>query len=377
MASLPTTAAPDPTLDAALAVMEAQNRLERPRPYLGMSGIGEECERRLWYGFRWCLPAGGGFDAKGLSNVQDGHRSEDVMADRLRQVPGVELLTVDPTTQRQFGFVDIGGHFRGHMDGVARGLLQAPKAWHVWEHKASEKGPAELGKLKAVDEKSALAKWNATYYAQAVLYMDYAEMSRHYLTCSSPGARLPITTVRTNAAPEEAERLREKARRVIFSPEPLSRLSEDPAFFKCKWCPAAQVCHTPALPRPSCRTCLHATPEPEGDGRWSCAKWRDAEGKPSDIPLDAQHAGCDQHLYIPALLSRWGSVEDASEAEGWVQYKAADGFEFRNGPWGLVSFTSKELSGWTPALLRSPEFQEIRAKYEARFLSQDEWEAAA
>lgn len=367
MAALPSTAAPDPTLDAALAIMEAQNRLERPRPYLGMSAIGEECERRLWYSFRWCLPAGGGFDAKGLSNVQDGHRSEDVMAERLRQVPGVELLTVDPTTSRQFGFVDIGGHFRGHMDGVTRGLLQAPKAWHVWEHKASEKGPAELARLKQAGEKEALAKWNPTYYAQAVLYMDYAEMSRHYLTCSSPGARLPITTVRTNAAPEEAERLREKAKRVIFSPEPLSRLSEDPAFYKCKWCPASAVCHTAALPRVSCRTCLHATPEPEGDGRWSCARWK------ADIPLDAQHAGCSEHLYIPALLSRWGEAVDASETEGWVAYRAPDGLEFRNGPWGLTSFTSKELSGWTPSLLRSPEFQEIRAKFEARFLSDDEW----
>ena len=366
MATLPATPPNDPTLDAVYAAMEAANRLQRPRPYLGMSAIGEDCERRLWYSFRWCLPAGGGFDAKGLANVEDGHRSEDVMAERLRMVPGVELLTIDPTTRRQFGFSDVAGHFRGHCDGVMRGLLQAPKAWHVWEHKASDKGPGDLAKHKAADEKTALSKWNGTYYAQAVLYMHYAEMPRHYITVSSPGGRLPITSARTDAAPEEAARLIAKAERIIYAPEPLARLSDDPAFYKCKFCPAARVCHTDALPPPNCRTCLHATPEPDGDGRWSCAKWG------ADIPADAQAEGCERHLYIPALLARWGEAVDASEQDGWVAYRAADGLEFRNGPWGLWSFTSKELSGWSPAMLREPVFAEIRAKYEARFLGPDE-----
>lgn len=375
MATLPASviAPTDPTLDAIGAAMENVNRTDPPRGYLGMSSIGEECERRLFYQFRFCFPAGGGFDAKGLSNVQDGHRTEDVMAERLRMVPGVELHTVDPTSGKQFGFKDLAGHFRGHIDGAIRGILQAPKAWHIWENKASEKGPAELAKAKAdVGEKAALAKWHPTYYAQAVLYMHYGEMDRHYITVTGPGGRMPWTSARTSAAPEVAATLIAKADRVIFAAEPPPRLSDDPAHYKCKLCPASAVCHTPKLPAVSCRTCLHATPEKDGDGRWSCAL---APGE--SIPQDVQHTGCQSHLYIPALLKRWGEPTDASAEEGWVEYTAADGLVFRNGPWGLTSYTSKELSGWTPALLRSPEFAEIRAKYEARFLSDDEWEAAA
>lgn len=373
MPILPTPLPTDPTLDAIHAAMEAANKAERPRPYLGMSGIGEDCERRLWYGFRWCLPPGAGFDAKGLSNVQDGHRSEDVMAARLRMVKGVELFTVDPTTQRQFGFSDIAGHFRGHADGFVRGLLQAPKTWHVWEHKASEKGPAELAKHKTQDEKTALEKWNSTYYAQAVLYMHYGEMSRHYLTCSSPGARLPVTSVRTDASPQAAQRLIEKATRIIYAPDPLPRLSDDAAFYKCKFCPAAKICHTAVLPSVSCRTCVHASPAKEGDGAWTCALNPDA----GEIPADFQHTGCERHLYIPALLSRWGEAVDASDADNWIEYRAPDGFVFRNGPWDVGSYTSKELSGWTPALLRDPQFAHLREKYAARFLSESEWEVAA
>lgn len=361
MAALPQAPTADPTIEAIKAAVENVNNLQRPRPYLGMSAIGMDCERFLWGQFRWCLPAGGGFDAKSLLNFEDGHRTEDVMAERLRMVPGVELYTVDPSTGKQFGFADHGGHFRGHIDGAIRGILQAPKAWHMWENKASEAGPAAIDKLKAkVGEKQALAEWNPTYYAQAQLYMHYGQMERHYLTVASPGGRLPIATVRTNYSEQDAKRFIDKAERVIFSPEPLPKISEDAAFWKCKGCALAPQCHSTTLPAVSCRTCLHATPEKDGDGRWSCAKWG------ADIPLDAQRAGCESHLYIPALLSKWGVAEDASEQEGWVSYLAEDGLVFRNGPWGLNSFTSKELFAASPALIRHEDFMRIRGEYAGR-----------
>jgi hypothetical protein len=373
MATLPSAIQSDPTLEAIKSAIENANNLARPRPYLGMSAIGMDCERFLWGQFHWCLPMGGGFDAKSLLNFEDGHRTEDLMADRLRMVPGIRLYTIDPSTGKQFGFSDLGGHFRGHIDGAIIGILQAPKSWHMWENKASEKGPNELVKLKAEHgEKSALEKWNGTYYAQAILYMHYGEMDRHYLTCTSPGGRLPITSVRTNANPEAAKRLIAKAERIIFSPTPLPKLSDDPAHWKCKGCAMAQQCHGVALPRPSCRTCLHATPEKDGDGRWSCAL---APGE--SIPLDVQQEGCPSHLFIPALLAKWGEAVDASEPEGWVQYKAADGYEFRNGPWGVASFTSKELHASTPALLRDAEFQALRTKYAGTVTERAKFDAEA
>lgn len=372
MALLPTQAVNDPTLDAINAAIENVNNLQKPRPYLGMSAIGMDCEKMLWGQFHWCMPAGGGFDAKSLCNFEDGHRTEDLMAARLRMVPGVDLYTVDPSTGQQFGFADFGGHFRGHIDGAIRGILQAPTAWHMWENKASEKGPNDLSKLKEkLGEKQALKAWNGTYYAQAVLYMHYGAMDRHYLTCTSPGGRLPTTSVRTNADADEVARLQAKAERVIFSPEPLPQISNDAAFWKCKGCGMNAQCHGTRLPAVSCRTCLHATPEREGDGRWSCAKWK------SDIPLDAQRAGCGEHRYIPALLKRWGEVIDASEADGWVEYKAADGFLFRNGKRGAGSFESSELAAATPALIRDTAANELRAAFDARIVEHVELGVAA
>ena len=349
---------PDPTLQALRDALEARAAAEQARPYLGMSAIGQSCERRLWYGFRWA--ARERMQADALMRINDGHRSEDVMADYLRMVPGVRLMTRDPRTGQQFGFVDLGGHFRGHADGMISGLHQAPETLHVWEAKATnEKKVAQLVKAKTdKGEKQALKAWDPVYHGQAILYMAYSETRRHYLTCSSPGVR-SIESVRTDTDLDEARRLREKAERVITAAEPLPGISNDPAWYECKWCPAHAVCHTNALPTVTCRTCAHATPEMDGDGRWSCA----LHG--TDLTVEAQRQACDGHRYIPALLSRWGEAVDASPAENWIEYRLKDGSTFRNGPKGDRSYLSRELQGLVPEMVGDEVIDTTRELFDA------------
>lgn len=350
MAALPQIATPDPTLAAIDGQIVARQKNEPKRGYLGMSFIGEECERRQWYSFRFTNEQN--FDAETLRRFEDGHRGEELMAARLRMVPGLKLHTHNPQDGKQFGFQALGGHFRGNIDGAVLGILQAPKTWHVWEHKVSEKA-SQLAGLKAkLGEKMALAQWNPTYYAQAICYMHYSGMDRHYLTCDTPGGRATVS-VRTDANKEVAARLEAKAERIIFAAEPLPKLSDDPAHYKCKQCPSAGVCHRKEMPQVSCRTCLHATPERDGDGRWSCAKHG------HDLTLTNQLTACPDHLFIPALVT-WGAVDDASEDEGWVSYRTPDGFVFRNGPRGVGSYSSTELAAIPLAAIRSDELQAIR-----------------
>lgn len=358
MVALPAIAAPDPTLDAIDRAVEAREAAIPARGYLGMSQIGEPCERRLWYSFRWAFQRE--LPADALYRIEDGHRTEDVLAARLRLVPGVQLHTIDPRTGQQVSCSDHGGHFRGHLDGVVLGLLQAPKTWHVWESKAVDPTKqAKLAKLKAVDEKAALAAWDPIYWAQAVVYMDYTGLDRHYLSCASPGGRTTVT-VRTDADPAAAATLREKARRVITADGPLPRLSEDPAFWQCKGCPAQAVCHGKTLPPVSCRTCAHATPALDGDGRWTCARWTN-----EDIPLDAQRTGCDEHRYIPALVT-WAEQIDADVAANWIEYRLPDGRTFRNGAPDRGCYTSPELRAIDPALIGDAVADDIRATFDAR-----------
>lgn len=301
-----------PTLEASDRALEARQDTSR-RQYLGMSAIGNECERQLWYGFRWTQRPR--FDANTLKRFEDGHRSEDIMIARLAATDGLEVHSVGPDG-KQFGFKDLGGHFSGHMDGVILGLIQAPKTWHVLEGKASEKWEGLDKAKRKVGEKHALQEWNATYYAQAVLYMHYAELDRHYLVCTSPGARR-WTAVRTNSDPAFAGVLRAKAERIIFSDHAPARIGTESSF-ACKWCDFADLCHRAKPAERNCRTCLHSTAMREGG--WQCAN----PDFPHDLSAAEQEAGCPAHRYLPDLVP--GEQIDAGPHG--VTYRMTDGTEW-------------------------------------------------
>ena len=242
MAILPPTAQPDPTLEAMDAAMVARQHTMPRREYLGMSAIGHPCSRKLWYDLN--SPVREVFDAATLKRFEGGHAGEATMIVRLRLVEGITLLDVDPDTGRQWEYKDLGGRFCGHMDGAIHGLRQAPSTWHCYEHKqTNEKKQTTLARLKASKgEKDALQAWDETYYAQAVVYMHYSGLTRHYLTCSSPGERATVS-VRTDADPAHAARLRDKAERILSARAPLARISNDPSWFQCSWCGHHARCH--------------------------------------------------------------------------------------------------------------------------------------
>lgn len=358
MAALPKPQAPTQTVQAIYSWWEG--KLRRKSRRLGASQIGEECERRLWLSFRWCNPPGSEPNGRLLRLFNRGHREEEVFTQELRGI-GCTVHDIDPATGEQFTFTGVDGHFVAKIDGVALGIPEAPKTWHNVSYKTA------ASKYWVKLSKDGVQKEQPKNWAQNQAEMHLAQLDRTlFLSVNKDTDEIYSERIRYDEAAAKA--LMAKAERVIYAPEPLPRLSEDPAFYKCKMCPMAAVCHGERLPPRSCRTCLHATPAKDGDGTWTCAKYGGAE-----IPLDAQREGCDSHLFIPALLQKWGEAVDASEAEGWVEYRAADGLVFRNGPWAENSYTSKELAGCSgPAVLRDEEFLAIRAKYQGRVVDYEE-----
>ncbi len=318
----------DPTLEALDREMEQRGNAETPRSYLGFSGLGHECERKHWYDFRACSTST--FEASTLRKFADGHHGEDMMAERLRLVPGIELWTHDENG-RQFGITDHAGHARGHVDGVILGLLQAPKTPHIWEHKQCDE--SKLRKLERLiedhGEKQALRHWDPIYYSQAVLYMHGMELTRHYLTVASPGGRR-IVSCRTEEDPDTAERLLDKAGRVIASDRPGIRANNDPGWWMCKWCNHHAICHGTETALPHCGTCIHASPELDGDRRWSC----DLHKK--DLKRGQWLSGCRSHAYIPELLENFS--EPRGKDGNTLRYvNTLNDNQFANGPEGYAS----------------------------------------
>lgn len=314
MANLSELMGEDPTLKAIERALEERSRLDPKRGRaVTMGQIGETCKRKTWYRFRHA--AREVFDAETLKRFEDGHLQEKVQAERLRMVPAINLIT-EGIDGKQIEYIDLNGHFKGRVDGLIYGLLQAPIAPHIWEHKAvGDKKLTELTKLKAKDEKTALKNWNMIYYAQAVLYMHYQEYERHYMTISSAGGRETIS-VRTDADPEYAKHLIARAQAIINANEPPLKVSVDPNYWECRYCPFTDICHGDKKADINCRTCLHSSPT--ANGRWHCAKWEEV------VSREVEVVGCNSHLYLPGLVA--GEVVDAGDS--WVQYKMRDGSEW-------------------------------------------------
>ncbi|WP_085440274.1 oxidoreductase [Magnetofaba australis] len=284
------------------------------RPHLGASLIGKECERALWYDFHWVTRSQ--FAGRILRLFQTGHLEEPRLVADLRRI-GVTVMDLNPQSGRQWQVKAHGGHFGGSLDAVAMGVPEAPKTWHVCEFKTHNAKSFKALVDKGVEE----AK--PQHYAQMQIYMHLFEMERAlYLSVCKDSEELYAERVCVDH--DLAQRLLEKAGRIIFSPHPPVRLHEDPSWWQCKLCDHHAICHEGAFAEINCRTCLHSTAE--ADGRWSCAQHQIVLSAP------AQKQGCNQHLYIPDLVP--GKQTDVDPVAGVVTYQFPGGGLWRNGSEG-------------------------------------------
>lgn len=308
-----------PTIDAIYAVYEKRFNAERERTYLGLSILGDECERKLWYGFRWVHPKEK-FEGRMLRLFQSGHREEDRIIQDLRDA-GIEIHETNPETGEQWGVVTAGGHVRGHLDGkIEGGVIEAPKARHVFEAKTHSVKSFKSLVMNGVMQSKPL------HYAQMQGYMHLTGIDRA-LYCAVEKDTDTIHIERIKYDPVFAARLMAKGERIVTANRPLPKLHEDPnarSAFVCGWCPAFSVCHGGSWPRVNCRTCLHSTPVMEGDrGHWHCNR--------HDLRLSRgdQMAACPNHLFIPDLVP--GKQTDADPVAETVTYTLHDGSTWIDG----------------------------------------------
>lgn len=348
--------APIPTPQSATvaAIFDAwSKRVDPPRPHLGASVIGRPCERELWFSFRWSFTAE--HSGRMLRLFERGRREEQFFVDDLRAI-GVTVHQFDPSTGRQFTFSVVGGHVGGSMDACVLGVPEAPTRWHVAEFKTH--GAKSFATLVA----QGVEKAKPEHWAQMQLYMRWTGMERAlYLAVNKDTDELHGERVRFD--PVAAARLEAKAERIVRAKEPPEGVSADPSWYECKLCPAATLCHGRDRVRAlvNCRTCLHATPELDGDnGRWSCAL------RNRDIGAPEQRVGCEGHRFIPALIP-FAQVADADAAANWVEYVTPDGRRFRNGG-GPTDYSSAELRN-APASEIGREFvEQVRSEFGAKFV---------
>ena len=316
------TELPEPISHTVLAIYSAYESKARNGDNLGIpiSMVADECERKLWYAFRWAsLARQEDNPGRKESIFETGRYWEERLLDDL-EIIGCQVERLDPSTGQQFRVQLANGWLRGKLDGKVANLPEAPKTVHVVETK-SHNNKSFKGLQK---KKLQLAK--PDHYAQCQLYMHAEHLTRcfYYAVNKDTDERYAERIEHDYAL---AVKLEAKVDRIVRQNSAPPKLFEDPnskAAFPCSWCAGRPQCHEGALARKNCRTCISA--EFLDGAVVRCAFWD------KELDYKEQQAGCPKHIFLPILVP--GEQIDASESERWVKYRMADGSEWVNGEVG-------------------------------------------
>lgn len=300
------------------------------RWHLGASLIGGECWRAIWYGFRWCFVATY-VNAQGVSHkgrmgrlFNRGHLEEQRFVEWLRGIgftveefdissklyynpptgtysleesydqPDAIWVDVSDSSQhvaaakkkgverKQFRISDVNGHFGGSTDGK------------VWFHARYGNMPPMLCEFKTSGEKAfeklkkdgvKIAK--PTHFAQMCSYgRRFGLQYCLYMAINKNNDEIHLEIVELDFA--HADHNTQKAARIINSPTPPPKISQNSAYITCKQCDYAPICHGRGPYEKNCRSCTFA--QPVENGEWFCHKFQNI------IPRDFIPKGCDQHV---------------------------------------------------------------------------------
>jgi len=252
------------------------------RNHLGASLIGDTCNRRLWYSWRWVMfPK---FSGRMQRLFNRGHKEEARFIEWLRDIGFSVWEGTDDG--KQFRISAVEGHFGGSLDGIAQAPATNPKY-----AKLAAIGPF-LSEYKTHNDKSftklkkdGVIKSKPRHYAQMCTYgRKYAIRYALYCAVNKDTDELRFELIELNW--DIGADLERKAEAVILAQSPPPRLSEYPTHMECKFCDFKDICHKGAPYEVNCRSCQFAVPA--AGGRWHCGVHQ------ALIPPEVIPVGCQQ-----------------------------------------------------------------------------------
>lgn len=252
------------------------------RNHLGASELGEECWRKLWYGFRWVKLDY--HDGKLMRLFNVGHSAEPRFVAYLRGI-GFDVKEFD-TDGKQFKASGAMGHYGLSLDGMCK----APERYQLSEDiiLSLEFKTNGTGKGYEAVAKDSLQKAKPKHWAQMCQGgYKYGLKYGMYLIENKNDSDITVKIIELDW--NYGAQLEKKAEQIIFAKEPPPRISENPAFFNCKFCHQAGICHQGEKPEKNCRSCRNASPIE--NAKWDCSLH-------GEIPSDFIPLGCNDWLSI-------------------------------------------------------------------------------
>jgi len=249
---------------------------DEPRTHLGISEIGDPCSRRLYYKFHWMKFEY--FNGRMRRLFKRGHREEERFINYLEGI-GFDVRRFDDSG-KQFRVSAVMGHYGGSCDGVG---------YSPWGSKDTRY--AFLLEFKTHNQKSfdkylneGLLKSKPKHYDQMCGYGYMMNIEYGiYFPENKNTDEIKVKVVKLDH--KRGEQLLNKAEEIIIAKEPPPKISENPAFFECKWCPMVEICHYGAMPEKNCRSCRMSTAVE--NAQWHCSRFNDL------IPADFILTGCN------------------------------------------------------------------------------------
>lgn len=314
---------PKPETLADLIDKYHEEQEEQPRPYMGVSSIGHDCERWMWLQFRWAIKQT--FPGRIKRLFRRGHHEEETIVADLRAIG----LKVEECLEDQIN-LDFGIHVAGHPDGIVSGLPEAPKTVHLAEYKThNDQSFKDLVSKGVMDSK-------LVHYVQMQCYMYKRKLTRGLYYAVNKNTD-EIYTERIELRKELAIYYIERGQRIALEERLPAPLSMKPDWYQCKFCQAYDFCHkTKKIAEVNCRTCAHATPQL--NSTWYCSRWKDT------IPTANQYEGCPSHVLHPDLVP-WALDMSNPLGGDYSGVYIIDGKPVVNGEGG---YSSKEILAGGP-----------------------------
>lgn len=257
---------------------------EELRSHLGASQLGNECLRALWYGFRW---VGKGEDDPRMMRIWNrGHLEEGRFVALLRQLPGVTVWTHKPDGS-QFRASIYGVHSSGSCDGASLGTPDVPDEPLLDEFKTHKDSSfTDVARKGVKDAKP-------EHYIQMNMYMSRMYTRRAlYMAVNKDTDHLHAEIVDYDPACDRY--YTERAVLIVNAVNPPQRISNNPTWWKCKFCDFHGVCHAGKPVAVNCRTCRNSVVREDG---WYCGVGTHAGA----LSKAQQFAGCQRHEKLGAL----------------------------------------------------------------------------
>lgn len=228
-------------------------RKDKPRQYIGASGIGNRCTAALAFALR-------GFpdtppDPQLLRIFNLGHKVEELVVKDLRAA-GFDVVENDPMTGKQWHYDMLGGHVRCNLDG----LMEA-KDGSMWNVEIKSMNDGKWVKCK--DHGVAVSHPN--YYDQMQMQMAMSK-TRHtlFVAYNKNNSKYLVEIVEFDEMIWEF--LKSQIEQVLLNQA--EKISHDPADWRCRGCFKRDVCWHDAPVEEACHNCAHASAEDHY--RWHC-----------------------------------------------------------------------------------------------------------